>query len=165
MKCFCFIKTKNFQNRVETCGNQLADCLRRRPQNSHLSPQHPPVRSRFEKSLKGLGCCPARKSKISHRGASKHCLPSMIYHRRQKCERGALMPCLPHLNSNLTKLPEYLLLQNKHSEILEILLISALTSAKLSVIIRPSAKQRLRYTSLCFPHAVIQVCVLESPLR
>ncbi len=127
--------------------------------------KHPPVRSRFEKSLKGLGCCPARKSKISHRGASKHCLPSMIYHRRQKCEQGTLMPCLPRLNSNLTKLPECLLLQNQYSEILEILLVLMLTSAKLSAIIRPSAKQRLRYTSLWFPHAFIQVCVLESPSR
>ena len=52
------------------------------------------LRSQFEKLLKGLGCCPTRKSKICIGGTSMHCLPSMIHHRRQKCDEGTLMPSL-----------------------------------------------------------------------
>ena len=36
-----------------------------------------------EDALKGLGCCPARKSEILYRGTSMHCLASMFDHRSQ----------------------------------------------------------------------------------
>lgn len=51
-----------------------------------------------EDALKGLGCCPARKSKILYRRYLDALLAKYDGSSKAKMQRGPLMPCLPSMN-------------------------------------------------------------------
>ena len=60
----------------------------------------PKVRSQFFEIVKGFGMLPDKEIvDFVLRGTSVHCLPSMIYHLRQKCDVGPFMPCLPSMKN------------------------------------------------------------------